>query len=613
MKTPHFVSGPFPFLIGIVVLCMQLPALSQSPQAHFRAFDPNIEKKIHVLVGQMTVEEKVGQMTQAERESLSVEDVRTYFLGSILSGGGSIPRDKSPKGWTAMYDAFQKQALSTRLKIPIIYGIDAVHGHNSVAGATIFPHNIGLGATRSPKLVEEICHITALEVAATGLNWTFSPCIAVPQDIRWGRTYEGFGETADLQKMFAPAAVRGYQAPGFRLIAATAKHFVGDGGTAFGTGSEEGGLLDRGDTRISEAELRAVHLPGYRDAVRAGVLTVMASFNAWNGVRMHAQKYLLTDVLKKELGFNGLVVSDWQAIDHIVPGDYRASLKTSINAGVDMVMEPLKWKQTIALLSELVNKNEIQMDRINDAVTRILRVKYAIDLFDHPYADWAHFDTIGCPAHREKARDAVRRSLVLLKNSGNALPLKKKGETYVVAGSHANDAGLQCGGWTLKWQGTIGNISGATSIYDGIRRLVPSDSIMWVHDGSVIKNAEAAIIVVGEQPYAEWKGDRNSGDLVLDDASKKLIADYHAAGIKVITVLISGRPLIVTHEIEQSDGFVAAWLPGSEGEGIADVLFGDYKPTGKLGYAWPAAAAQIPIHKDDAKKPLFEYGFGLSY
>jgi beta-glucosidase len=435
----------------------------------------------------------------------------------------------------------------------------------------------------------------------------------VPRDIRWGRTYEGFGETPDLQRLFAPAAVRGYQSPGFRTIAATAKHFVGDGGTAFGTGSEGRMLLDRGDTRIAEEQLRAIHLPGYREAINAGVLTVMASFNAWNDTRLHAQKYLLTDVLKKELGFSGLVVSDWQGIDHIVPGDYRASLKASINAGVDMVMEPRKWKQTIDLLIDLVKKNEIPMDRIEDAVTRILRVKYAIGLFDHPYADWTHFDTIGCPTHRAAAREAVRQSLVLLKNSDSTLPLKKKGTTYVVAGSHANDVGLQCGGWTLKWQGTIGNIPGATSIYDGIRHLACGDSIIWVHDGTVVKNAAAAIIVVGEQPYAEWEGDKTSGELVLDEASRTLIADYHAAGVKVVFVLISGRPLVVTREIESSDAFIAAWLPGSEGEGVADVLFGDYNPTGKLGHTWPATTGQIPIHKGDNQKPLFEYGFGLSY
>jgi beta-glucosidase len=561
----------------------------------------------------MTVEEKAGQMTQAERESVTVDDVREYRLGSILSGGGSGPRDRTPKGWTAMYDAYQKQALSTRLKIPVMYGIDAVHGHNTLPGATIFPHNIGLGATRNPQLVEKICRITALEVAATGLNWTFSPCIAVPRDIRWGRTYEGFGATPELQSMFAPAAVRGYQTPCFRRIAACAKHFIGDGGTLYGTGSEAGHLLDRGDTKITEEQLRAIHLPGYHEAIRAGALTVMASFNSWNGVPMHAQKYLLTDVLKKELGFNGFVVSDWQGVDRVVVGNYRASLKASINAGVDMVMEPKKWKQTVALLVDLMNKGEITMERADDAVRRILRVKYAINLFDNPYSDWTHFDTIGCTTHRAVAREAVRQSIVLLKNSNHALPLDKKGKTYVVAGSHANDAGLQCGGWTLRWQGVIGLVPGATTIYDGIRRLAVNNTVIWAHNDSVIKNADAAIIVAGEQPYAEWEGDKKAEDLSLDIVSRKLIADYHEAGVKVITILISGRPLIVTREIELSDAFLAAWLPGSEGGGVADVLFGDYKPTGKLGHAWPASADRIPLNKGDGKKPLFEYGFGLSY
>ncbi len=561
----------------------------------------------------MTLEEKIGQMVQAERESLLVSDVRTYCLGSILSGGGSAPRDKSPKGWTAMIDAFQKQALSTRLKIPIIYGIDAVHGHATVPGATIFPHNIGMGATRDPGIVEMCCRITALEVAATGIHWTFSPCIAVPRDIRWGRTYEGFGETPELQTAFAKAAVIGYQAPQFRIVAATAKHFAGDGGTVFGTGGEGRKLLDRGDTRLSEAQLRALHLPGYNEAVQAGVYAVMASFNEWNGVRMHGQKYLLTDVLKKEMGFKGIVVSDWQGVDHVIPGDYRGSLKACINAGIDMVMEPTKWKQTIFFLSDLAHKNEIPVERIDDAVSRILRVKFAIGLFDHPYSDWTHFDTIGCSAHREVARKAVQQSLVLLKNINAILPLKKSGKTYVVAGSHANDAGLQCGGWTLKWQGVLGDIPGATTIYNGIRRLVNQDKIIWVHNDSMVKNADAAIIVVGEPTYAEWHGDRTSDELALDSASQKLIADYHSAGVKVITVLISGRPLVVTKEIGLSDAFIAAWLPGSEGEGVADVLFGDVKPAGKLGHTWPSGTEQIPLSKCAGKKALFEYGFGLSY
>jgi beta-glucosidase len=573
------------------------------------------ELKIGLLLQKMTLAEKIGQMVQAERDSVKPGDVAKYFLGSVLSGGGSGPHDRTPKGWCAMYDGYQSEALSTRLKIPLIYGIDAVHGHNTLPTATIFPHNIGLGATRNPKLVETICRITALEVASTGLNWTFSPCIAVPRDERWGRTYEGFGETPELQTMFAAAAVRGYQTPGmFRTIAATAKHFAGDGGTVYGTGSNEGSnLLDRGDTRLTDSALRAVHLPGYRDAVNAGVLTVMASFSSVNGLKMHADKGLLTGVLRKELGFEGVVVSDWQGIDFVVPGDYRASLKTSINAGIDMVMEPTKWKQTIALLTDLADKNEIPRARIDEAVIRILRVKFAIGLFDRPMADWSHFDTIGCASHRAVARDAVRQSLVLLKNAGKLLPLDKKGKTYVVAGSHACDAGLQCGGWTLRWQGVVGLVPGATTIYDGIRAVAKGDTILWIHDTTVVKNAAAAIIVVGEQPYAEWEGDRKSEAMKLDSGSSALIAAYHAAGVKVVTVLISGRPLCIAPDLDNSDAFIAAWLPGSEGEGVADVLFGDIRPVGKLGHSWPSGPEQIPINRGDGKTPLFPYGFGLSW
>jgi len=579
--------------------------------------DQKTEAAIQSLLAKMTLEEKIGQMIQAERDSLKAGDIAKYFLGSVLSGGGSTPRDKSPKGWAAMYDRFQGEALSTRLKIPIIYGIDAVHGHAAIPGATIFPHNIGLGATRNPQLVEKICKATALEVAATGLNWTFSPCIAVPRDERWGRTYEGFGETPELQSMFAPAAVRGYQASGgdvLQRVAACAKHFVGDGGTVFGTGANDDNTpLDRGDTKLAESQLFTLHMPGYRDAVNAGVLTIMASFNAVNGARMHGNAHLLTDVLKKDMGFKGLVVSDWEGVEFVKPGDYRGSLAQAINAGIDMVMEPHKWKKTIELLGDCARKNEIPLKRIDDAVSRILRVKFAIGLFDHPTADWSHFDTVGCQTHRLLAREAVRQSLVLLKNEGHVLPLKKKGKTYVVTGSHANDAGLLCGGWTLRWQGVVGTIMGATTVYDGVRQIAGCDSILWVHDNSVVAGADGAIIVVGEQPYAEWKGDVSSENLTLDSASKALIAAYHSAGVKVVTVLVSGRPLLVTSQIEQSDAFVAAWLPGSEGEGIADVLFGDCKPTGKLGHTWPASAGQIPINQGDGKTPLFPYGFGLSY
>jgi beta-glucosidase len=575
---------------------------------------PQIEAQIKTLVAQMTLAEKIGQMTQAERSTVKKGEITRYFLGSILSGGGSVPADNSAKGWADMYDGFQAEALKTRLKIPLIYGVDAVHGHNNLQGATVFPHNIGLGATRDPDLVQRVCRATAAEVRATGPTWTFAPCIAVPRDERWGRTYEGFGETPELQQMFAAPAVKGFQGGGpLMTIAATAKHFVGDGGTAYGTSSVGPELLDQGDTRISEQELRTIHLPGYRDAVNAGVATVMASYSRWNGTRMHAQKYLLTDVLKKELGFQGFVVGDWEGVDSVYNTDFRASIKAAVNAGLDMTMEPQNWRKFISLLTDLVNKKEVPMERIDDAVTRILRVKYATGLFDHPLTARTGFDTVGCASHRALAREAVAKSLVLLKNDNGLLPLGRQKKTIVVTGSHCNDAGRQCGGWTLTWQGQAGPMKGATTILDGIRQVAAKDSIIWGQDATVIKGVDAAIIVVGEPPYAEMEGDRKSDELVLDTAARTMIAAYHAAGIPVVTVLVSGRPLLIDRELALSDAFVAAWLPGTEGAGVADVLFGAAAPTGRLGHSWPSSAGQIPINKGDGKKPLFDYGYGLTY
>jgi beta-glucosidase len=577
--------------------------------------DSATEKIIRTTVAGMTLAEKIGQMTQAERAQVTPEEITRYSLGSVLNGGNSAPKDASAREFASMYAGFQKAALATRLKIPIIYGLDAVHGNNIMRGATIFPHNIGLGATRDSALVNEVCRITALEVAAAGLDWTFAPCIAVPQDERWGRTYEGFGESPALQKMFAPAAVAGYQqAQGsLKHIAACAKHYIADGGTTYGTSTVERRLIDRGDTRVDEATLRAMHLPGYRAAIDAGVLTVMASYSSYNGVRMHGHKYLLTDILKKELGFQGFVVSDWEAIKDVVPGDFRASVKTAINAGIDMAMEPGAWRTFIATLTELVNKGEVPLARIDDAVTRILRVKYAIGLMQRPIMDYAIFDTIGCSAHRITARRAVQASCVVLKNDKTILPLAATGKKIVVTGSHCDDPGLQCGGWSVTWMGRSGPVPGATSILAGIRSAASGDSIIWAPDTMVVTNVDAAVIVVGELPYAEMHGDRKSEELVLDQTSSDLIRRYQKAGIPVITVLISGRPLIITREIEASQAFIAAWLPGSEGAGVADILFGKVKPSGKLPHTWPASADQIPINAGDGKKPLFELGYGLTY
>ncbi|MDP6168536.1 MAG: glycoside hydrolase family 3 N-terminal domain-containing protein, partial [Candidatus Marinimicrobia bacterium] len=426
------------------------------------------ERFVDELVQKMTLEEKVGQMTQVDKRMLdSEEDIAKYFLGSILSGGGSVPDDNTPKGWVNMVNNYQRQALSTRLKIPLIYGIDAVHGHNNVVGATVFPQNIGLGCSNNPELIYQVNHATAVEVAATGLHWTFSPCITVPQDDRWGRQYEGFSESTEIVTRLTHAAITGYEDAldifDGRQIAACAKHFIGDGGTNWETGSLKEGIhtykIDRGDTQLTEEELRKVHLPPYLEAVKAGVKTVMISFNSWNGVKCHGSKYLINDLLKTELNFEGLVVTDWAGIDEI-PGDYKSDIITSINAGIDLVMVPGSlygqnhYKTFIELLIEAVKEGSIPMSRIDDAVRRILLVKHDLGLFESPYGKIEYASHVGSEEHRRVARDAVRKSMVLIKNESNILPLKKN-ENLTIVGSGANNLGMQNGGWTVEWQGKI--------------------------------------------------------------------------------------------------------------------------------------------------------------
>ena len=584
--------------------------------------------RVRDLLSYMTLEEKIGQMTQVDRQFLesdsvtpaaSVNDIGTYYLGSLLSGGGSTPSKNFPKAWAEMYDGFQKIALSTRLGIPMIYGIDAVHGHNNVVGATIFPHQIGLGCTNNPQLVEDVNRATAVEIAATGIDWDFAPCLAVPRDERWGRTYEGFGETPDIVKKMAGAAVKGLQSDQLgnpTSILACAKHFIGDGGTVWGTGMNK--KIDRGDTRVTEQELREIHLPGYLHALEAGVGTVMASFNQVNGDHCHGNKYLLTDLLKKELGFEGFVVSDWEGIDQI-EGDYKFDIITSINAGIDMVMVPgaAKWggqKYTdfINLCIEAVNEGSINESRINDAVARILKIKFEMGLFEKPYSDKSLLSKVGSKEHRKIAREAVRQSLVVLKNDG-VLPLSKDLGHIHVAGKNADDLGNQCGGWTITWQGESGPLTKGTTIYEAIQIAVSSfTNVTFSKDGSGAKGADVGIVVVGETPYAEMEGDQES--LALDKKDLATIDRIRKAGVPVVVIIVSGRPLMITDELDKWGGVIAAWLPGSEGKGITDVIFGDYNPTGRLSVTWPRNMAQIPINFGDTDyDPLFEYGFGLSY
>ena len=569
---------------------------------------PPISERVEQLLSQMNLDEKIGQMTQAERNALtSISDIKTYFLGSLLSGGGSSPSTNSAQSWADMYDLFQQAALQTRLKIPMIYGIDAVHGHNNVFGATIFPHNIGLGCTSNPQLIQEAARVTAEEVSGTGIDWTFAPCIATVRDERWGRTYEGFGETAELSISMADAMVRGYQ--GTILsdngnILACAKHFLGDGGTFGGD--------DQGNVIADEQTIRQLHLQGYVSAINAGVKSIMVSYSSINGQKMHGSTYWIMDVLKGELGFKGFVVSDWQGIDQL-PGDYKSDIQNSINAGVDMVMVPNNFKEFIQFLKELVNENKVSIDRINDAVRRILTVKFELGLFEKPFTDRSFTSTVGSTQHREVARRCVRESLVLLKNQNNILPLSKNLTRIHIAGKNAIDIGNQCGGWTISWQGGSGDITLGTSIYHGIKAAVSSSTIItYTYEGINSDGADVGIVVVGETPYAEGNGD--SQNLELDQQDLTTINNFKNAGIPYIIVLVSGRPMIIDNVLEDCDAFVAAWLPGTEGQGIADVLFGDYNFTGKLSHSWPRSMNQIPINFGDTNyDPLFPYGFGLTY
>jgi beta-glucosidase len=563
----------------------------------------------------MTLEEKIGQMTQVDVLAIKdMADIRKYGFGSVLSGGDSDPSpDNSPASWLKLSSQVQSWALKTRLKIPLIYGIDAVHGHNNVNGAVIFPHNIGMGATRNPALVEQAARVTAQEVAGTGIRWGFAPCVAIARDERWGRTYESFGESPDLVSELGAAEISGLQGQqpgGSSSVLACAKHFLADGGTQDG--------VDRGNAVCDEATLRKIFLPPYVAAIKAGVGSIMVSYSSWNGKKMHGNRYLLTDVLKGELGFKGFLVSDWAAIDEISQ-DYRSDIEVSINSGLDMIMipngpgRPNSYVEFITLLKELVKEGRVPQARIDDAVRRILRVKFQMGLFDQPGTDPALTASIGCSEHRQIARQCVDQSLVLLKNVNQALPLSKHLKRVHVAGAAADDLGIQCGGWTISWQGqTRQAVQGGTTILAAIRQAVATDCrVTYSADGTRAEGADAVIVVVGEEPYAEMKGDRRNLRLSPRDAA--VIARARTAGAPVITVLLSGRPLILGPALDQSDALLAAWLPGSEGEGVADVLFGDYKPTGRLPRIWPRNMDEVAGQKTAAARPLFPYGFGLTY
>lgn len=587
------------------------------------------EQEIDALLARMSLEEKVGQMIQPELRNVTPEDVKEYHLGSILNGGGSFPGgDKNaPVGdWLALADGFYRASMDDSdgfAAIPILWATDAVHGHNNVKGATLFPHNIGLGATGNPELIREIGAATAREVSVTGLDWNFAPTLAVARDDRWGRTYEAYAEDPELLYDYGKAMVQGLQGAhdddffGPGRVIATAKHYIADGGT-------EGGI-DRGDAPFSETELRDVHGPGYFGALDGAVQTVMASFSSWQGEKLHGHGYLMTEVLKQRIGFDGLIVGDWNGHE-FVDGCRQDSCPQAVNAGLDIFMVPDQWRELHANTVAQVRSGEIPEARIDDAVRRILRVKFRANMFnkgmpsERPYAGDSEW--LGAEEHRAIARQAVRESLVLLKNQTDVLPIRSTSRV-LLAGDGANNIGKQNGGWTLTWQGTGNENSdfpGGSSIYDGFVEQIEGagGSVELSIDGSFEQRPDVAVVVFGEDPYAEMQGDR--GDVDYDsERDLALLQQLRDQGIPVVSVFLTGRPLWVNPEINASEAFVVAWLPGSEGVGVADVLVGDAQGqarhdfTGTLTYSWPARANQTPLNRGDGQTPLFPYGFGLTY
>ncbi|MES2162864.1 MAG: glycoside hydrolase family 3 N-terminal domain-containing protein [Pseudomonadota bacterium] len=596
--------------------------------------DKAMEARIAKIVAGMTLAQKIGQMTQPEIKFSTPDDIRKYYIGSVLNGGGSWPdgnKHASAADWVKLADAYYDASMATDMKvqIPVIWGIDAMHGNSNMYGATLFPHNIGLGAARDARLIGEMAKSVAKAVRATGIDWVFAPTLAVVRDDRWGRTYESFSEDPAIVKDYAGAYVKGLQGDlkSDNTVVATAKHFIGDGGTAEGK--------DRGENQSTMADMINIHAQGYYPALQAGVQTVMASFNSWNDVRggkdhgkMHGSKELLTDALKTKMGFDGLVVSDWNAIAE-VPGCANDSCAASINAGVDMVMVPEHWKAFIANTTAQVEKGEIPMARIDDAVTRILRVKLRAGLFDgkkpsqNIYAGKQEL-----LQERALARQAVRESLVLLKNNGGVLPLAR-GKKILVVGKSADSMANQSGGWSLTWQGTDNKNSDypvSDTILAGIRDAAGADNVTFSENaaGVDIGKFDAVIAVIGETPYAEGDGDIGpSGTLRLTGRHPEDLAVLQAVagkGKPVVTVLVTGRPLFVNDLLNLSDSFVSAWLPGTEGKGVSDVLFrkADGKVNvdfhGKLSFSWPKSACQSPLNVGDAAyDPLFKYGYGLTY
>ncbi|XP_019106537.2 uncharacterized protein LOC104900440 isoform X1 [Beta vulgaris subsp. vulgaris] len=591
--------------------------------------NPNapIEERIKDLLSRMTLQEKLAQMTQIERRVASSSAIKDLGIGSILSAGGSAPFDKAlSSDWADMIDGFQKLAMDSRLAIPIIYGVDAVHGNNNVYGATIFPHNVNLGATRDADLAHRIGVATALEVRASGAHYTFAPCVAVCRDSRWGRCYECYSEDTEIVRKMT-SIVSGLQGEpptghpngypfleGRKNVIACAKHFVGDGGTHKG--------INEGNTISSYEDLERIHMAPYLDCISQGVCTVMASYSSWNGRKLHADRFLLTEVLKDKLGFKGFVISDWEGIDRLCEpqgADYRFCISAAVNAGIDMVMVPFNYEKYLEDFTHLVESKEIPLSRIDDAVERILRVKFVAGLFEHPYADRSLLDTVGCKLHRDLAREAVRKSLVLLKNGKDSrspfLPLDRGVKKILVAGTHADNLGYQCGGWTVTWYGLSGRVTIGTTILDAIKDAV-GDNTQVIYeempssDMLAREDFDFAIVAVGEAPYAEFTGDNSILNIPMNGAN---VISAVADKIPTLVILVSGRPLVLEPWLlDKMDALIAAFLPGTEGSGVTDVLFGDYEFEGLLPVTWFKSVDQLPINAGHSSyDPLFPLGFGM--
>lgn len=617
----------FRLILLILAIFVLLAPASSAQDEPYRDVSLPIEERVEDLLSRMSLDEKIGQMTLVEKNTITSQSVTNFYIGGVLSGGGGYPNPNTPESWAEMVDGYQSGALATRLGIPLIYGVDAVHGHNNVYGATIFPHNIGLGATGNPELVRQVGEITAIEMISTGIYWDYAPVLAAPQDIRWGRTYEGYGENTELVTILSSAFMLGLQgALGDPLsVLATPKHYIGDGVTTWGTSEKGANHIDRGDTRVDEETLRTRYLPPYIAAIENGAMSIMVSYSSWNGVPIHGHQYLVTDVLKGELGFEGFVVSDWAGID-LISEDYYKAVVTSINAGVDMNMVPQNYPLFIDIMKTAVENGDISMERIDDAVRRILRTKLMMGLFEQPFSNPNLVAQVGSDEHREIARQAVSESLVLLRNDNQALPISDDTNVIFVAGAASDDIGLQSGGWTIEWGGGLGDITIGTSILEGIEARA-SDNTEIYHspigsfnritdeNGDLIQ-ADIGIAVIAEFPYAEWEGD--NAFLEINEGDIAMIERLRERSDKLIVILLSGRSMMITEQLLTADAFVAAWLPGSEGQGVADVLFGDVLFTGRLPYTWPRTIEQIPfdfanLATEGCDAPLFPYGYGLSY